>query len=84
MENKQKLREWRERYLHDEEEKNDDDNVDLWVDPHSRLAQAFGVTYVFYPRVVVKQGADGFPRHQLRKEEAKVGGSPGMLGASSL
>jgi hypothetical protein len=25
----------REQYLHDEEEKDDDDNVDLWVNPHS-------------------------------------------------
>lgn len=60
-----------QRYLHDKEEEDDDDNVDLWVDPHSRPAQAFRVTYVFYPRIVVKQGADGFTGHQLGEEEAK-------------
>lgn len=54
-----------ERYLHDKEEEDDDDHVDLGVDPHSGRAQACGVTYVFYPRIVVKEGADGFPRHQL-------------------
>lgn len=61
---------WR-RYLHDKEEEDDDDDVDLWVDPHSRPAQGLRVTYVFYPRIVVKEGADGFTRHQLGEEEAK-------------
>lgn len=62
-------------YLHDKEEKDDDDNIDPWVNPHSRLAQAFGVTLVFYPRIVVKQSTDGFPGHQLFGEEAEGAGS---------
>lgn len=41
------------------------------MDPHSRPAQGLRVTYVFYPRIVVKEGADGFTRHQLGEEEAK-------------
>lgn len=57
--------ECKEGYLHDKEEEDDDDHVDLWVDPHSRPAQAFRVTHMLYPSVVVKQGTDGFTRHQL-------------------
>lgn len=74
--------ECRERYLHDEEEGDDDDDIDFWVDPHSWLAQAFRVPYMLYPCVVVKQGTDGFARHQLWEEEAKGSGSPGMFGTS--
>lgn len=57
--------ECRKGYLHDKEEEDDDDDVDLWMDPHSRLAQACRVTHMLYPRVVVKEGTDGFTRHQL-------------------
>lgn len=74
--------EYRERYLHDEEEEDDHDHVDFWVDPHSRPAQALGVPHMFYPRMVVKQGTDGFTRHQLWEEEAKGSRSPGMFGTS--
>lgn len=67
VENRQKLKGSgvHEEYLHDKEEEDDDDHVDLWVDPHGRPAQAFRVTHMLYPCVVVKQGTDGFTRHQL-------------------
>lgn len=70
--NREKLR--GAEYLHDEEEKDDDDHVDLGVNPHSWLAQAFGITYVLYPCVVVKEGADSFTGHQLwgKKQSGQV------------
>ena len=46
--------EFKEGYLHDKEEEDDDDHVDPWVDPHSWPAQAFRVTHMLYPCVIVE------------------------------
>lgn len=57
-------------YLHEEEEKNDDKHTDIGMEPNGRPPQDLGVVCVLDPSEVVKESADGFPRHQLQWEKA--------------
>lgn len=59
---------WSLRYLHDKEEDQDDEDADVWVEPHSRAAQAGrrGVLGDFGPGEIIKKGVDTLPRHQLQ------------------
>lgn len=54
-------------YLHDEEKEQDDKDIEMRVQPCSRLAQARGCRGVpdFGPGEIVKKGIDTFPGHQL-------------------
>lgn len=59
---------WRLRYLHDKEEDQDDKDADVWVEPHSRAAQAgrWGILGDFGPGEIIKKGVYTLPRHQLQ------------------
>lgn len=57
----------RERYLHDTEEEEDDEDADMWMEPcrratkpgRSRRSLDFG------PGEIIKKGVDALPGHQL-------------------
>lgn len=60
-------------YLHEEEEQDNDEDTDFRMDPGSRFPEELRVPCVFCPGVVIKERADGFPRHQLNsKSQART------------
>lgn len=63
----------RERYLHDEEKEEDDEDANVWMEPHRGATQAGRrrVPCDFGPGEIIKQGVDTLPGHQLPEKKQK-------------